>query len=71
MEYPSGVTLRRPHKDGYVSWKGLRIEVGTGLCGESVQVRETAGGIEIYFGPYRLLGATLDGHRHTHDAVPS
>jgi transposase InsO family protein len=66
VEYPLGVTLRAAQKDGFVSWKGWRIEVGTGLCGERVEIRETGNGIDVYYGPYRLLGATLTGHRRTH-----
>ena len=66
MEYPSGVTLRAAQKDGFISWKGWRIEVGTGLCGERVEIRDTANGIEVHYGPYRLLGATLTGRRRTH-----
>lgn len=66
MEYPSGVMLRAVQKDGWISWKGWRIEVGTGLCGERVEVREASEGIEVYYGPYRLLGARLTGHRRTH-----
>lgn len=63
MAYPSGVTLRAVQKDGWISWRGVRIEVGTGLCSERVEIREVADGIEIYYGPYRVLGATLAGHR--------
>lgn len=69
MEYPSGATLRAAQKDGWISWKGWRVEVGTGLCGERVEVRERADGIEVYYGPYRLLGATLTGRRPTHAEV--
>ena len=69
MDYPSGATLRTAQKHGWISWQGRRIEVGTGLCGERVEVRETMDGVEVYFGPYRLLGATLTGRRHTHKAA--
>lgn len=60
MEYPSGVTLRKVHKDGWISCKGHRISVGVGLEGEWVEVRETAYGVEVYYGRHRLLGERLD-----------
>jgi len=66
VEYPPGATLRRGNKDGWISWHGLRVEIGVGLRGEQVEVRETEDGIDIYYGPRRLMGASLAGHRATH-----
>jgi len=61
MEYAAGLELRRVQKDGWICWHGYAVEVGEGLFGQRVEVREVAGGIDVYFGPYRLLGWTLDG----------
>ena len=61
MEYPSGVVLRRVQKNGWMSWRGDTLAVGEGLCGEQVEVREAEQGLEIYYGPFRLMGLPPDG----------
>jgi transposase InsO family protein len=61
MTYPSGAVLRRVQKDGWISWRGWAVEVGEGLFGQRVEVREADGDLEVYYGPYRLLGWTPDG----------
>jgi len=60
MDYASGVVLRKVQKDGWISWKGYRVSVGQGLHGERVEVRETDGGVDIYYGPFRILGEDFD-----------
>ena len=60
VEYPNGAVLRKVQKDGWISWKGYAISVGVGLFGQSVEVRETAGEIEVYYGRYRILGHSLN-----------
>jgi hypothetical protein len=70
VTYPAGAVLRTGTKDGWISWRGVRIEVGTGLCGERVEIRDATDGIEIYYGPYRVLGATLAGHRRVRGDAP-
>ena len=56
MEYAQGAELRKVHKDGWISYKGKCIEVGCGLHGERVEIRQTDYGFEIYYGKYRLQG---------------
>jgi len=56
MQYAEGAELRKVHKDGWISYKGKCIEVGCGLHGERVEIRQADYGIEIYYGPYRLQG---------------
>jgi transposase InsO family protein len=41
VEYPSDADLRRVHQNGAISVRGCRINVGDGLRGEWVQLRET------------------------------
>lgn len=65
MEYPSGAVLRKVQKDGWISWKGLCIEVGMGLHGERVEVRDADHEVEVYFGPYRILGTEIDENTRT------
>ena len=60
MEYASGAVLRRVQKDGWISWLGYCIEVGLGLWGERVEVREVEGGVEVYYGRQRILGAAVN-----------
>lgn len=60
MEYQEGAALRSVNKDGWISWKGYCIEVGMGLYGERVEVLEAEYGIEVFYGPYRILGKRLD-----------
>jgi len=59
MEYGFGAELRRVQKDGWISWKGYCIEVGMGLWGERVEVREMEGGVEVYYGRHRILGEAV------------
>ncbi len=59
VEYPPSATLRTGTKDGWISWRGRRINVGLALRGEKVEVRETDDGIDVYYGSHRLLGTTL------------
>lgn len=62
VEYDSGATLRKVSW-GRISFKNCNIEVGRGLDGERVELREVDYGIEIYYGPYRILGDYLDGRQ--------
>ncbi|MCD6405949.1 MAG: IS481 family transposase [Planctomycetes bacterium] len=61
MEYPSGAVLRKVDKDGWVRWKGAKINVGRGLFKEWVEVREGAECVEVYYGPNRISGARPEG----------
>lgn len=63
MEYPPGAVLRSVQKDGWISWKGRRISVGVGLCGQRVEVRQADCGLEVYFGRHRLLGVSENDPR--------
>lgn len=58
MEYASGVVTRKVDKDGWVHWKGRMINVGSGLFGQRVEVREADAGLEIYFGRYRITAGS-------------
>ena len=60
MEYAGGAVLRKANKDGWISFRGRRISVGVGVSGEAVEVRESDGGVEVYFGPYRIPGEFMD-----------
>jgi len=60
MEYCSKALLRKVRKDGWISFDGHCFEVGRGLHGEQVEVREHDDGIEIYYGLYRLQGRRWD-----------
>jgi len=60
MEYGSKAVVRRVKKDGWISFKGYCFEVGRGLHGQLIEVRENHDGIEIYYGPYRLQGRKWD-----------
>ena len=65
MEYAPGAVLRRVQKDGWISWRGWAISVGAGLHGERVEVRPIEAGVEVYYGPFRLLGWQPDGQART------
>jgi hypothetical protein len=67
MEYEEGAVLRSVQKDGWISWKGYCIEVGMGLHGERVEVREVDYGVEVLYGPYRILGKRLDEFTRSRD----
>jgi transposase InsO family protein len=67
MEYPGGAELRKVQKDGWISYKSRIVEMGIGLSGERVEVRETDYGVEIYYGPYRILGKRFDEQTKTRD----
>ena len=67
MEYLSGAELRKVQKDGWISYKSRIIEMGIGLFGEYVEVRDTDYGAEIYYGPYRILGKRFDEQTKTRD----
>ncbi len=60
MSYASGTIVRRVNKDGWISWKGRMFNVGRGLFGERVEIRETDAGIEIYYGRYRISGFNIE-----------
>lgn len=67
MQYADGAELRRAHKDGWISYEGKCIEVGCGLHGDWVEVRQTDYGFEIYYGPYRLQGRRPQDIKWTRD----
>jgi transposase InsO family protein len=67
IEYPSGAELRKVQKDGWISYKNHIIEMGIGLSGEHVEVRETSYGVEIYYGLHRILGKRFDEQTKTRD----
>lgn len=67
IEYPSGAELRKVQKDGWISYKNHIVEMGIGLYGEYVEIRETDYGVEIYYGPYRILGKRFDEQTKTRD----
>jgi transposase InsO family protein len=67
MEYPSGALVRKVQKDGWISYEGKIIEVGIGLHGEYVEVREADHGVEVYYGRYRILGKRFDEQTMTRD----
>lgn len=60
MGYSSKSVVRKVNKDGWISFRGYCFEVGRGLHRQHVEVRENDGGIEIYYGPYRLQGRRWD-----------
>ena len=59
VHYPPGRLLRKVMSGGYISYRGRRVRVGDGLIGYWVEVREFNRGIEVYFGPHRILGTDL------------
>jgi len=65
IEYPPGLKLRKVQKDGWISWKGRCVEVGVGLHGEHVEVREMDYGVEVYYGSYRVRGKKIDNSTRT------
>ncbi len=67
IEHRSGAELRKVQKDGWTSYKNRIIEMGIGLSGEHVEVRETDYGVEIYYGPYRILEKRFDKQTKTRD----
>lgn len=67
MEYPAGAILRKVHKDGWLSYKGYCVEVGVGLHGQRVEIREVDYGVDVYYGRYRIRGKRLDEQTMTRD----
>jgi transposase InsO family protein len=49
VQYPSGAQLRRVHQNGAINVRGCRINVGDGLRGEWVQLRETQEMLQIEY----------------------
>jgi transposase InsO family protein len=67
MEYAEGAVLRKVQKDGWITYKGHIIEVGVGLHGQRVEVREVDYGAEVYYGRYRIRGKRFDEQTKTRD----
>lgn len=62
VNYSSGLMLRKVMDPGYISYKSHRVQVGGGLIGHWVEVRELEGGIEVLFGPYPIMRDDLQGY---------
>lgn len=56
VSYSSGSILRKVCNSGRISFQNERIDVGRGISGEWVEVREADFGYEVYYGDYRVLG---------------
>ena len=63
VEYKQGVLLRKVDPGGRISFRNERIEVGGGISGEFVELREADFGFEIYYSEYRILGFVPGGDR--------
>jgi transposase InsO family protein len=61
--YGAGALLRKVEHSGRISFRGERIEVGGGIIGDWVEVREADFGYEVYYGAYRILGFVPGGAR--------
>jgi len=63
VSYPEGALLRKVDPGGRISFHNERIEVGRGISGECVEIREAEFGFEVYYGEYRILGFVPGGER--------
>lgn len=63
LVYVEGTVLRKVDGGGRIVFRGERIEVGGGIIGDWVEVREADFGYEVYYGPYRILGFVPGGER--------
>jgi len=64
--YREGSLLRKVDPSGRISLKNERIEVGQGISGEWVELREVEFGFEVYYGECRILGFVPGGERKAH-----
>jgi putative transposase len=49
VTYPKGAVLRKVSVDGSIHWKGCRILVGQGICGQFVRVEERDCTVAVYY----------------------
>ncbi|MHC4166843.1 MAG: IS481 family transposase [Planctomycetota bacterium] len=54
--YPERALLRKVESSGRISFRNERIDVGCGLAGQWVELRETDFGYDVHYGQYRILG---------------
>jgi transposase InsO family protein len=62
-DYPEGAVLRKVCPYGRISFRGERLEVGRGLGGDWVELRDSEVGFEVYYAGYRILGFVPGGAR--------
>jgi transposase InsO family protein len=49
VSYPAGSLLRKVANGGDISWRGYRLLVGAGLCGEVVRVEERDRAVAVHY----------------------
>lgn len=64
--YPEAALLRKVDSGGRISFRNERVEVGGGISGEWVELRDADFGFEVYYGEYRILGFVPGGDRKSY-----
>lgn len=65
--YPEGMPTRKVMQKGEISWRGVEILVGAGLCGERVGVQESEGEVVLLYGRREIRRLKADRLREVPD----
>jgi len=63
ISYHPGALLRKVDSTGRISFKNFKVEVGQGISGEYVEIRDGQDCLDVFYGSYRVLGFNLGEDR--------